>query len=146
MERPAFSPSSCSSGRESTVPAWESGQGHAEVEAVAEAGEGWGGMHHSTTALGNLGTAQYCVFTVTVPRWDQYLTHPSYRHCKSCQGSPGFVSPTKGDRRGAAQVTVVGGDFTPVPAHTRVTVDRATKKKLLSSSVSRESFTTRKPE
>lgn len=122
----------------------ESGQGRAEMEAAAEAGEGRGGVHHSTTALSNFGTAQYCVFRVAVLCWDQYLAHPSYRHCKTCQGYPNFVSQTKRERRGAAQVTLVGGEFAVVPAHARDTVERAIKKKLLSSSVSQESFTTRK--
>lgn len=53
-----------------TVLAWESGQGWAEVEAAAVAGEGWGGMHHSTTALRNFDAAQYGVFGVTEPCWD----------------------------------------------------------------------------
>ena len=61
------------------VPAWErrAGQGGAEVEAAAEEGERRGGVHHSTTALGNFGTTRYRVFRVTIPRWDQNLAHPS---------------------------------------------------------------------
>lgn len=54
------------------------------------------------------------------------------------------LSLPSGERQGAAQVTLVGGEFTFVPVHARDTVERATKKKLLSSSVSQESFTARK--
>lgn len=59
----------------------------------------------------------------------RYLAHLSCRHCKNCQRSAGFVSATKRDRQGAAQVTLVGGDFTLVPAHPRDTVERDIKKK-----------------
>ena len=75
------------------------GLGGAEAGAAAEEGEGWGGLCHGMTARGNFGTAGYRVFRVTVPCQDQYLAHPSYRHCKGCPGSPGFVSPTKREVR-----------------------------------------------
>lgn len=115
------------------------------MEAAAEEGDGQGGVHHSTTALINFGTTRYCVFRVTIPRWDQYLAHPSYRHCKSYQGSPGFASPAKREARSCTSHSGGRGIHVCSSSRKRHCRKGHQKKRLLSSlSVSRESFTTRK--